>query len=607
MDEKECLIGGSRLAKNFTLDEFLSTNQDKPTWDEIQKEDIQIKYIRNRMEKSVNEIPNPLPGHQTLAKYTRVKVYSRPKDEIKVVKLLGSGNYGAAYLARYIASNEEVVIKVGDIKDIIQEYFVGAYGVNVLCDILPNFMYTYGYFTCGYVHQLDDGSLRVCEEKDLDGSKAARAIKKNAEKVASLEAQGIDPYSGQEYLRESGFGEPKGYIVLEKINGKTLESMLDNLTVKEMCQIFIQIFLAIQIAQEHPIGFNHSDLRPANVMIKEYDTLQQVSYPYRGNVYTVSTKFIPVLIDYGLSTIKLKDKGDIDKHIGCVRLGFISLYPAVIPGNDPFCLIAMCYDYLLGALGTGVMVKKKLDILLSLLQFSEVIKEPNDMEKIREDFGYISDTRKKGRWITPYDYTIQILRKFKETYGESMKLDLKISGQVSPYCEVITRDYPFLEISTSLSQELCQKTTLRSGLVSRYRIMKGEDVKEVDESLDRDITVFNKYKGYTIPSSTFPLISQNPTLEDLEAFKEYYIFHQKMKEHTALSYYILHLKLDKEFNIGVFYRSGQLEAYKRFYPLVEEYIILVDTLYVLRDLTSKQDDIVTALAILISNPPSIYN
>ena len=93
------------------------------------------------------------------------------------------------------------------------------------------------------------------------------------------------------------------HMIIKNINGITFDTWLRNhYNFTDYISILSQITLALLIAQEK-YGFIHYDLYPWNIMIKTYDSVQKITYKIKNRDIIINTKIIPVIIDYGRSTI----------------------------------------------------------------------------------------------------------------------------------------------------------------------------------------------------------------------------------------------------------------------------------------------------------------
>lgn len=116
-------------------------------------------------------------------------------------------------------------------------------------------------------------------------------------------------------------------MIVEYVSGETLDRYLVRCTAEDALSVMMQLCLALAVAQEQ-CGWVHNDLNGWNVVVRELDKPIQVNYIIRDRVIRVSTRTVPVLIDYGRAHV-IHD----GRHFGQVHpFTFSSI-------QDLFCLI----------------------------------------------------------------------------------------------------------------------------------------------------------------------------------------------------------------------------------------------------------------------------
>jgi hypothetical protein len=100
-------------------------------------------------------------------------------------------------------------------------------------------------------------------------------------------------------------GPEKNIVIMEYIHGQTFDKWLqsDKFNMQDYIFILIQLAMSLEVAQNQA-GFVHYDLTPWNIVIQE--TPRPISFDYMldgTNVFRVTTKLIPVIIDYGKSHV----------------------------------------------------------------------------------------------------------------------------------------------------------------------------------------------------------------------------------------------------------------------------------------------------------------
>ena len=91
-------------------------------------------------------------------------------------------------------------------------------------------------------------------------------------------------------------------IMVEYVPGETLDKYLLRCSADDALVVMMQVCLALAVAQEH-CGWVHNDLNGWNVVVRVLDQPIVINYPIRDRVIRVTSRVIPVLIDYGRSHI----------------------------------------------------------------------------------------------------------------------------------------------------------------------------------------------------------------------------------------------------------------------------------------------------------------
>lgn len=100
-------------------------------------------------------------------------------------------------------------------------------------------------------------------------------------------------------------GSTNNIVIMEHIFGQTFDNWIrsDKFNIQDYLFILIQIALSLEVAQIQG-GFVHHDLTPWNIIIQE--SPKPISFDYMldgSNIFRVTTKLIPVIIDYGKSHV----------------------------------------------------------------------------------------------------------------------------------------------------------------------------------------------------------------------------------------------------------------------------------------------------------------
>lgn len=159
------------------------------------------------------------------------------------------------------------VPKPGEPDHLAHEAVVGL-ALNSLREKIPNFVYTYSYTNCA-------SPTFITTEPDEEKQNAANS------KVTNLcDHDSVSSVLILEYVQDS----------------VSLTQFVKNHGASDIKEVLNQISYALRYAAQE-LGFVHGDLHSGNVLVREFEVF--VPTP------TGLSKFIPVLIDYGASTICL--------------------------------------------------------------------------------------------------------------------------------------------------------------------------------------------------------------------------------------------------------------------------------------------------------------
>ncbi len=121
----------------------------------------------------------------------------------------------------------------------------------------------------------------------------------------------------------------------------------NELSFKEFLDIFAQILVALEIGQ-NKYKFCHYDLHTDNVIIVPITN----NYTCHVHVYdiNVKTKFMPVMIDYGMSSSSLEKDISIGQH----KIEDNGIFPYLFPGYDPYVFLLFCRDVSSVSIKSGI-------------------------------------------------------------------------------------------------------------------------------------------------------------------------------------------------------------------------------------------------------------
>lgn len=195
---------------------------------------------------------------------------NRPQNSVMVVE--SSLVSGTQFLVKYVDAQDEAPYAP-------LEVAIGLYGVNALKSIIPNFSCVYGYVGCTAPVFATQGRIDWC--RNIPQTYGARGV-----------------YIIGEYVH--------GVNVQQFLRACVQQSFPDDYVGVVFTSIVSGLFAALLTAQ-HRCGFTHYDLKTDNVMVRELPTAEMVTYPdivlEDGHPLRLMTRFVPVVIDYGLSRI----------------------------------------------------------------------------------------------------------------------------------------------------------------------------------------------------------------------------------------------------------------------------------------------------------------
>lgn len=98
--------------------------------------------------------------------------------------------------------------------------------------------------------------------------------------------------------------DDKNRLITEHIDGKIFLEYIksDEFNIDEYVFILLQICLTLHVAQSH-CGFIHYDLTTWNIIIQRLENEVDIDYVIDDKIITVRTNIIPILIDYGKSSV----------------------------------------------------------------------------------------------------------------------------------------------------------------------------------------------------------------------------------------------------------------------------------------------------------------
>lgn len=169
------------------------------------------------------------------------------------------------------------------ISNLLHEYFVGAFGTNMLRNQIPNFAYILGFFQCAppYLESwpyVSGGALTPQSLKDR------RALT---------------------YCQNDAGGNQVVYVLYENVtDAVTLRQfILDGCSFEDYLNVLVQVIMAEQVAYTE-IDYTHYDLHDENVLIKKLPEEIYIQYP--GGY--LRTRYLAMIIDEGRAHIQYEQR-----------------------------------------------------------------------------------------------------------------------------------------------------------------------------------------------------------------------------------------------------------------------------------------------------------
>lgn len=495
---------------------------------------------------------------------------------IKDGNVISAGANGIAYHGNFLNKGIQIVIKISKHPldyDFEREYYIGLM-MNRLRKYIPTFVYTLGGFICGKPYISNNTStIRSCYGEFNNSSDATL------------------------------------YIVYENITGKSWYNYIKNVSFRTWLFIFVQVLLSLELAQKELL-FTHFDLHGSNIIIRENNN-KSYSVPIGNKVYVIpNPKAIPVIIDYGFSSIYIKDRfiGDYDnpRHgmVNFIGPGFdmyklLSASAVSMPflrkdiedlannfygKNNPYkgnsylyanqykkAFYSKAVSYTPGKFLDWILAQRKYRELLGgdiLVQKREVYK-PLNFKTVVQTYDSIFNHKAKGieraardvvKCIDPSSY---ILTKYGIMLLKGYNKSLKSAEVQNRIRELESKDINWLIEGEILSLEY---------------------VFQVKIPTIKEITFAGFCLNYTVPISSKNYKSCVKNKEVL------YKFYSEMKKYVQMYYTILELKL-KDFDPWVqkFEKSEQYNIYMTFYIFYQSIVRWMQGLSASRKFyTSKQ-------------------
>jgi tRNA A-37 threonylcarbamoyl transferase component Bud32 len=265
----------------FDYDEYKSLLNDiEPLI--IQKE-LQTEFGNINFMKDVSKI------YQTITKLSKdINYRGMVMEYIDNLKKIGDASaYGDVYQADFEDAEHAMVIKLSKharemYDDLVHEAFIG-FQLNNLRKYIANFSYTFDFFRCSPLFDLENHGYNLCIGDSNDSNDSNDL----------LPANNHVNYIIQEYVYPSK--SLMNYIIKDQCTGD------------DFLNVFFQVMYALDKAHKM-YDFTHYDLHSSNVMVRNLDKVYQLSYETENGVEYINTDILAMIIDFGMSHIKFEDK-----------------------------------------------------------------------------------------------------------------------------------------------------------------------------------------------------------------------------------------------------------------------------------------------------------
>ena len=282
------------------------------------------------------------------------------------------------------------------------EFVIGLI-LNKLRKEAPNFLYTYGLVSCNSEPNPEfNKDYRICEGTALSQ-----------------------------------------HNIIEYIKGKPLSSVIMNINPRELGKILLCIFCALQIANER-YGFCHYDLHSHNIMIREEPRPVSITYNINNKNIIVTTKYVPIIIDYGFS--RMEYKGNVyskpDEHVIIKNKS-----PQILRGNHPDIDTYKLISHLISILQRNDLSGRESSKFTQF--FSELTTSLNTFNDI--DYNFLRKV------ASSYNFDIQSIIENRYYYPIDISPNFKYNHVIDKYLIQFSESYPINILPIISLDELSKK------------------------------------------------------------------------------------------------------------------------------------------------------
>lgn len=227
----------------------------------------------------------------------------RFQEWLSNIEMVSGGNSGQL-LSAARGNDKLFAVKTNEFnedKDVTHEALVGLAAINNLRSRVPNFMHTYGVLYCAPPAMGANYTALLCRSRSPSTT----------------------------------------HVVLEYIEGNSLADIVMTLSLSQILQIYLQILNALNVAYK-AYDFTHYDLHAGNILVQHLPYIAAVPFYHSdGSVSYLHSQYLPRIIDYGTSHIKLytQNFGDYDLEEAEATIDAERSYPM----HDAFKCFMMLY------------------------------------------------------------------------------------------------------------------------------------------------------------------------------------------------------------------------------------------------------------------------
>jgi len=209
--------------------------------------------------------------------------------------------------------------------DMLYEFYIGK-SMNYIKQYLPNFIYTFGFNYRGKTYSKDDGfrfeidNIFRSDQFTLDEQRITHHCQTITNKTSGLfleyvpKSRTLEKILGKILGKKEAGEEAQGAAgaSAEEGTGEDEDPEFKSNFDYNLFAILFQIYAALFALEG---VYTHQDLHSKNIMIITLDYEISIIYNIRDVEYIITTKYIPVIIDYATSHLSHDPENDSMKFI----------------------------------------------------------------------------------------------------------------------------------------------------------------------------------------------------------------------------------------------------------------------------------------------------